>query len=267
MHKKLTKMICVAAPFVAASCLLFGCEPQPPKAETAKTSASAKPAKQSAGSGVISGVVAETMNSGGYTYVLVEKAGAPTWVSIPETTVAKGQEISLAQGMVMKNFTSTTLNRTFDAIVFSPGLAGADAKADTQQAGPSMMAKGAMSSMHGSGGATAAIDFTQIKVEKAVGENAFTVAELHAKHKELAGKTVVIKGVVVKVLNNIMQRSWIHVQDGTGSLDDNSFDLTVTSDISPEVGKTVLVEGVVGSERDFGAGYRYDVILEQAVFK
>ncbi len=70
----------------------------------------------------VSGKIVETMNSGGYTYVCLEKNGKKTWVAMPETKVKVGQEVSCQPGMTMPNFTSKTLKRTFDSVVFSPGL-------------------------------------------------------------------------------------------------------------------------------------------------
>jgi len=70
----------------------------------------------------LSGKVVETMNSGGYTYVLLEKSGKKTWVALPETKVVKGQQMSCQPGAEMVNFTSKTLKRTFDKIVFSAGV-------------------------------------------------------------------------------------------------------------------------------------------------
>jgi len=71
----------------------------------------------------LSGKVVETMNSGGYTYVSLEKSGKKTWVAIPQAAVKVGQELSCQPGMEMKNFTSKTLNRTFESIIFSGGIA------------------------------------------------------------------------------------------------------------------------------------------------
>ncbi len=71
----------------------------------------------------LSGKVTETMNSGGYTYVQIEATpGAKTWVAVPQTKVKVGQVVTSAPGMVMRNFTSNTLHRTFATIVFSGGL-------------------------------------------------------------------------------------------------------------------------------------------------
>ena len=70
----------------------------------------------------LSGNVVETMNSGGYTYVALEKNGKKTWVALPETKVKVGQKVTCQPGGEMKNFTSKTLKRTFESIIFSPGI-------------------------------------------------------------------------------------------------------------------------------------------------
>lgn len=72
--------------------------------------------------GGISGKVVETMNSGGYTYVALQSGGKKTWVALPDSKVKVGQQITCQPGMEMKNFTSKTLNRTFDSIIFSGGI-------------------------------------------------------------------------------------------------------------------------------------------------
>ena len=69
----------------------------------------------------LSGKVVETMNSGGYTYINLEKDGTKKWVAVPTMQVSVGQELELRNGAVMTNFTSKTLNRTFDSIIFSAG--------------------------------------------------------------------------------------------------------------------------------------------------
>ena len=76
----------------------------------------------------LSGKVVESMDSGGYTYVNIEKDGKKTWVAVTQMKVMVGQNISFQPGMVMRNFTSKTLNRTFETIVFSGGLAGQQEK-------------------------------------------------------------------------------------------------------------------------------------------
>ncbi len=70
----------------------------------------------------VSGKVVETMNSGGYTYALLEKDGAMTWVALPKSNIAVGNEITCQPGMVINNFRSPSMNRTFEYIVFSRGI-------------------------------------------------------------------------------------------------------------------------------------------------
>jgi hypothetical protein len=88
------------------------------------------------------------------------------------------------------------------------------------------------------------------------------VAEIFAARKDLAGEQVMVRGKVVKFLPQIMGKNWLHLQDGSGS--EGSNDLTVTTTTAVKVGDVVLVNGVVSVDRDFGFGYEYDVILEDA---
>ncbi|MFI4939956.1 MAG: hypothetical protein ACHP7O_06395 [Burkholderiales bacterium] len=92
--------------------------------------------------------------------------------------------------------------------------------------------------------------------------NLKTVAVLYHDKATLVGKTVVVQGKVVKVNNGIMGRNWIHVQDGTG--DAKSNDLVVTSQQTANVLDHVTVSGVVAINQDFGAGYAYPLLIQNA---
>lgn len=89
-----------------------------------------------------------------------------------------------------------------------------------------------------------------------------TVAGLYQDKAALAGQAVRVQGKVVKVNNGIMGRNFLHLQDGTG--DANSNDLTVTSTQTAAVGDQVTVTGRVVVNRDFGAGYAYPLLVEEA---
>ena len=90
-----------------------------------------------------------------------------------------------------------------------------------------------------------------------------TIAEVFAEKDQLAGQSVVFRGKVVKVNPNIMGKNWLHVRDGSGGEGTN--DLTVTTaDVLPEIGDTVLVTGTVALNKDFGMGYQYDILVEDA---
>jgi hypothetical protein len=107
--------------------------------------------------------------------------------------------------------------------------------------------------------APAAVDLTGI----AKAENGQTVGELYERKAQLSGKPVTVRGKVVKTNENIMGRAWVHVRDGTGAEGRN--DLTVTTtDPVPGLGDTVLVSGTLSTDKDLGAGYTYEVIIEDA---
>jgi uncharacterized membrane protein YcgQ (UPF0703/DUF1980 family) len=225
----------------------------------------------------VTGTIVETMNASGYTYMLVETGTEKTWVAIPAAAVEKGSTVKYYEGMVMKNFTSKTLDRTFDSVVFSPGLA--DEKTGAAQQPASKTTKDsfseavkaekmstapapAMNMSAGSAGAIAPLE--EISIEKATGTNGYTVEEVFTKAKELAGKKVKVHGKVVKFSSMIMGKNWIHLQDGTGNPMNNSHDLVVTSDETIAVDDIVTIEGTLAAEKDFGAGYKYAVIIEDA---
>lgn len=93
------------------------------KHDTPAPASQTQPAASAVQAGTsLSGRVAETMNSGGYTYVYLDQNGKKTWVAIPQTAVKVGQEVTCQPGMEMKNFTSKTLHRTFESIIFSGGV-------------------------------------------------------------------------------------------------------------------------------------------------
>lgn len=250
--------------------------------ESQPTAVKTAPGPAPAAEVIKKGKVAETMDAGGYTYFLVDDGKEQTWVAVLKSNVAVGQEISYYDGMVMQNFTSNTLNRTFDKIVFSNGLvepnpgghaaegvAAPDATAPDsfgealKEEGQNMASQAA--AMAG-GSRKAVVPFAEIHVDKATGENAYTVSEIYEKAAELAGKKVQVRGKVMKVLPKIMGLNWVHIQDGTGNPSENSHDLVVTTSMQqPKEGwDVVTVKGVVGANKDFGAGYTYAVILEQA---
>lgn len=100
-----------------------------PPGHPAMSSGQAMPASTAPQATPVTGTVVETFESGGYSYVALDQGGQRTWVASPPVKVAVGQKVSFNPGMVMRNFTSKSLNRTFDSIVFSNGLATAPAAA------------------------------------------------------------------------------------------------------------------------------------------
>ena len=223
-----------------------------------------------------SGKVVETQDVSTYTYVrLDDGAGKQIWAAVPQTQVEIGEEVALKGGTVMTNFNSKTLNRTFESIIFASGLVrGSENKiarttgganggsADAVQ--PAVSPHG-MTSQSSIGSTRAIVSFSGVKVEKSTAQNGYTVGELFAKAVNLNNQKVTVKGRVVKISPNIMGKNWIHIQDGTGDPSTNTHDLVVTSSAVVEKDTVISLEGVLAADKDFGSGYRYDVLIEDAV--
>lgn len=218
--------------------------------------AAAPPAATAVGANQMRGRVLETMNSGGYTYVHLDTASGQRWAAIPQTTaVKKDATVTVDIQMTLDGFESKSLNRKFDKIVFGALADGAGLSEAAMPAGhPNVGEKlgGAADHMR----APAA----DVRVERAAGGK--TVAEVWAEKSALSGKSVVVRGKVVKSLNGIMGSNWLHIQDGSAS--GETGDLTVTTNGTAAVGDVVTVRGVVQADKDFGSGYRYAVIVENA---
>ncbi|KAB0670388.1 DNA-binding protein [Oryzomonas sagensis] len=201
----------------------------------------------------LSGTVVETMDAGGYTYVGLENNGVKSWVAVPEMSVTVGQKMSFSPGGEIPNFTSKTLKRTFDRIVFSNGPVA------QQKAAPTSAPKAAP--------VKAAAKSDKAKVEKATGPNAYTVAELYKNKNTLNKHKVVVRGKVVKVATGIMGKNWVHLRDGSGSAKKKTNDLTVTTQTVPNEGDVVTAAGKLSKDRDFGAGYKYELIIEDGTLQ
>jgi hypothetical protein len=193
----------------------------------------------------VTGTVLETMSSGGYTYVRLATARGEEWGAVPETPVKTGELFTVVGAMRVTAFSSQPLHRTFDRIYF--GVAGDDSY--RQIAG-----------MHT--GAPAVRVKLPAPIDRAAGPEGRTVAEIIANGSALDGKSVAVRGRIVKYSSGILERNWLHLQDGTG--DDRNFDLPVTTTSTAAVGETVLARGVVRVKRDFGAGTSYPVLVEEA---
>ena len=119
----------------------------------------------------------------------------------------------------------------------------------------------------GSEGAKAPAASGPIKVEKAKGSNAYTVSETYEKAGILDKKPVSVRGKVVKVSKGIMGKNWVHLQDGSGDAGKGTNNLVATSQDDPNVGDVVTAKGTLYKDKDFGAGYQYKVIVEEATVK
>lgn len=191
--------------------------------------------------------VIDNIDASNYTYLQVSEKGNEYWLAVPQMKVAKGETLYYSQGMEMKDFHSQTLNRTFKSIYFVQTISKTPPSAS-------------VSSAH-TGATTAA----KADVSVAPLKGGYTVSQIFEKKSSLAGKTVKIRGQVTKYNPDIMDKNWIHIQDGTGSK--GNYDLLVTSKQAVAVGDIIVVEGTVAVNKDFGAGYSYSVMLENGKIK
>lgn len=202
---------------------------------------------------VFSGEVLEVQQVESYTYLRLKTKEGETWAAISRAPVTKGSAVTIENAMVVNNFESRVMKRTFQTIVFG-SLAGTNPHAG--------MARPADASV-----APVASAAPDARVAKASGPNAKTVAEIITQAASLKDKTVLVRGKVVKYNAGIMGRNWVHLRDGSGSATANTNDVLITSLNAVKVGDVVTARGIVRTDKDFGSGYVYKVIVEEASFE
>lgn len=224
------------------------------KRNTPPAAAAAPAATMSAPAGAeVKGRILERLDAKPYTYFRLQIGDTEQWAAVPENDLKVGQDVTLVNPMPMTNFQSKTLNRTFATVLFA-NLAGAAPAGATSAAN--------VATQHAS--TAKGPDVGDVHTPKATGPDARTVAEVHAQKDALKEKSVSIRGKVVKYNAEILGRNWIHLRDGSGSADKGDNDLTVTTKETATVGDVVTVRGVLRLNKDFGSGYSYPVILEDA---
>lgn len=207
------------------------------------------------------GKVLEVLNASNYTYLRVDTGREKIWLAAPQLKIKSGEKVTFGTGLPMKNFESKSLGRTFDTVYFVDQVAREGDKPASQrvsQAGGQTLPEGHPKPSQDNGAAGAKMDFSRIS--KANGGQ--TIAEIYAQKTQLAGKKTAVRGKVVKYNSGIMGKNWIHLKDGTGS--EGSNDLAVTTKSDAKVGDTLLVRGTVVTDKDYGYGYKYPVIIEDA---
>jgi hypothetical protein len=198
------------------------------------------------------------MDAAGYTYVLVDTGAQKIWAAGPQTAVEVGEKVILTEGMPMRDFQSQTLGRTFDVVYFVGSIKGKDGLDPAPQGSAMLQAMPGHGTSPGKAAPQTAVDLSNI--EKVSGGK--TIAELFAEGEKLADQEVSVRGRVVKFNAGIMGRNWIHIQDGSGS--EGSNDLTVTTDDTAKLGDLIVIRGTLKTNQDFGYGYAYDLLVEQA---
>jgi hypothetical protein len=253
---------------VLAAAALVACKkPEEPVPTQAAPGAAAAPT-----AGALQGKVLERVDAPPYSYLKIAAPAGEVWAAVPQTAIAVGAEAGIANPMPMKDFESKTLNKKFDVVYFGTLAGGPDAPPAAAPApGPGPGAPAGMppetaaqlAAQH-QAAAAGPSDVKIGKVAKAAGPDGKTVAELFSERAALKEKKVTVKGQVVKFSAGIMGRNWLHIQDGSGSGEKKNNDVTVTTQDDVKIGDVVTVKGTVRLDKDFGAGYAYPVIIEDA---
>ncbi|MEI7880604.1 MAG: DNA-binding protein [bacterium] len=203
-----------------------------------------------------SGVVLQTTNASRYTYVQINTGKETLWAAAPAFEVKVGDRVSVEGGMLTKNFTSKVLNRKFDELYMAGAIVPAGSAGAATAAGAATLPEG-HPVIAGMG---TKVPVAKLAIQKPEGGK--TVGEIWAGKAALSGKTVIVRAQVVKVSTKIMGMNWLHLQDGSGGEGNN--DLVVTTKAEVKVGDVVTVSGPIHTDKDFGSGYKYDVIMEDA---
>jgi len=204
--------------------------------------------------GVHKVVVQEVLHVNAYSYIRVIENGQENWIAAPTTSVEIGKTYYYGKAMEMKNFESKELGKTFGTVYFVERISKSAAEA-TMPLTENPHANSTIPEP-----TKPVIEKKEIKVEKLA--NSISIAEL-LKNKEKYNNTVVtLKGEVTKYNADIMKLNWFHVQDGSDF--EGEFDLTITTSEVVKEGDIVIFKGKVTLNKDFGAGYFYKIIVENA---
>jgi len=184
--------------------------------------------------------VLETMNSGGYTYIKVQDKNQKYWIAMTQRDVKVGDSIQYMEQGWMPNFHSKTLNRTFEKILFAADV-NTPQQAQHKKTPPDIM---------------------HSKYQEAATQN---IADLFKERAQYANTKVTVKGKVTKVSEAIMGLNWVHMEDGSRykGMDDLVF---TTKQTPPKVGDIVYAKGTAVKDKDFGYGYFYPLIIQEATF-
>jgi len=194
-------------------------------------------------------VVKEVLQTTSYTYVHAEEDGSLKWIAVPKMAANVGDIYYFQGGTEMGEFKSKELDRTFDAIIFLNGLISPE------------VVEGGGTALNVS---TQKTETTVININEPIepAEGGVTIAKLYSNKEKYTNKVVKIRGKVTKFSSQIMNRNWIHLQDSPDN--QGKMDLTATTDEDAKVGDIITIEGMITLDKDFGAGYFYEIIMENS---
>ncbi|MCF6296645.1 MAG: hypothetical protein L3J08_01455 [Flavobacteriaceae bacterium] len=198
-------------------------------------------------------VVQEVINIENYTYLRVFENDVEKWVATSPISAEKGAVFYFKNAMEMENFESKELNKTFNNILFIDRLSTTSDLTPIED-------KITMKNL--SEKATKPIiEKKEITITPSNGT--ISISEIFKNKENYNNKIISVKGEVTKINPAILNKNWVHLQDGSSF--NNDFDLTITTQSELTVGDIVTLKGTLITNKDFGAGYTYSVIIEDAI--
>jgi hypothetical protein len=253
----------------------------PPRAAMAPAQGPAQAQPAPAGDNVLRGKILEKIDVSQYSYLKLDTKRGQVWAAVQKTDKKVGEDVGVGNSFPMQGFESKELNRKFDVVYFgslagpggevapmAPAMGGGAMGGGAMGGGmPPAMGEGApnpaqLAAQH-QAVVTGPNDVKVEKIAKAGGADGRTVEEIWSQREKLKGKAVAVRGQVVKA-TAVMGKNFLHLRDGSGSPDRKTNDLTVTTSDAVGVGDVVTAKGVITTDKDFGAGYAYPVIIEDA---
>lgn len=195
-------------------------------------------------------VVMEALNGGAYTYLRLSQDGDEFWAAISARPVIVGKTYYYQESVIMRNFESKQLQKTFDSIMFIDYFG--EFPKDMTTAVPHVSTAGHTSTSRNE---NLSIEYAQDEI---------SLGELFENKDSYKEKQIRVRGEVVKISRNIMGRNWIHIQDGTSYQELYDLTITINTPVGFEVNDIVAFKGTLNLDKDFGAGYLYPVIMEEA---
>ncbi len=196
--------------------------------------------------------VNEVLPTSRYVYLQVDEAGKSFWIATRKMEVAVGETYFYQGGLLKTMFESKEYDRMFDTIYLVSNLVSSDhskhVQGNTSPNSPTLTAE-------------VKEDIPMHTDENIVHKGTVRIADVVKNPQKYEGHTIQVKGVCTKINPNIMNRNWIHIKDGS----QDEYDMVVTTNSYVPEGKEFMMRAVVHLNRDFGAGYAYDLILEDGI--
>jgi len=198
--------------------------------------------RQGVSSGSHTVEVLEVLPTDKYVYMRVSEGNQEFWLATGKQPVEIGDRFQFTDGLLKTNFESKEYNRVFEKLYLVSRM--------TPLGGPATKSTDK--------GKTSLENISTDEVVPA--EGSIAIADIIENPSKYDGKQVQVTGKCTKLNANIMGRHWIHLKDGSN----DDYDFVVTSDQAIPEGHVVTMAGTISLDRDFGSGYRYEILMENA---